>query len=350
MAKKIRVLIVDDSSLMRKILKQALESSPDFEVVGAAIDPFEARDLLVELHPDVMTLDLEMPKMDGLTFLEKVMSHLPTRVVVVSALAQSGSQAALRALELGAVEVVAKPSIEVLKDKNALEEAILSKVRAAAKAKMAPTPLVAKPTTTRLSGDVDPNVHLIAITSSTGGTEALKQIFNNLPANFPPIVVVQHMPPGFTKTYADNLNKKYPFEVKEAEQGDKLLPNRILIAPGDFHMEVKKTGSLYSVVLHQDVPKHSVRPAAEYLMSSVAKYAGDHAIGVVLTGMGKDGAHGLLEMKKAGAFNIAQSEKTCVVYGMPAAAVAAGAIHQTLDLSQIGEALAKRFLKSRAAS
>lgn len=346
--KKIRVLIVEDSMVIQKFLRHAIESSSDLEVVGTATDPYEARDLLVELKPDVVTLDINLPKMDGLTFLERIMNHLPTRVVMISSLTSSGSQTALRALELGAVEVIEKPSIEIMKDPNILNSELLDKIRTAASARLpAKGPAVIGPQSS-VKSIADSNT-IIAIASSTGGTEALKVVLGAMPANIPPTVIVQHMPPGFTKAYADNLNKRFPFEVKEAEHGDRLMAGRVLIAPGNFHMEIRRSGSLFTVVLHQDVPLHSVRPAADYLMKSVAKYAKDKAVGVVLTGMGKDGAKGLLEMRQAGAQTYAQSEKTCVVYGMPAAAVQLGAVNQVEDVQKIGSAILEGLAKKVAA-
>lgn len=342
--RKIRVLVVDDSALIRKILNEVLTKAGDFEVVATASDPFQARDLLVELKPDVMTLDIDMPKMDGLTFIEKVMAHFPTPTVILSSSAAHGSVNALRALELGAVDVVAKPSFEMLKKPGVLDEILLSKIRNAARANIKYTKNIVKPNSqSTKSIELNSGVHMIAIASSTGGTEALKSVFDRLPSQFPPIVVVQHMPAGFTKVYADNLNNRYPFTVVEAKHGERLMPNKVFIAPGDFHMEVRKISSLYQIKLHQEPALHSVRPAADYLMCSVAKFAGAHAIGVILTGMGKDGAKGLLEMKNKGAFTIGQSESSCVVYGMPAAAAALGATCQVCDLDSIGGLLVKKL-------
>lgn len=349
MSAKIRVLVVDDSALMRKILNQAFENSGDFEVVGLAADPFEARNLLLKHKPDIMTLDLDMPKMDGLTFLEKVMTHLPTRVVVISAFAQSGSHNAISALELGAVEVVEKPSLAVLKDPVLLEAQLLSKIRAVSSAQARRLELSTALIQKVERKDLNPKIHLIAIAASTGGTQAIRELFDRLPDCFPPVVVVQHMPAGFTKNFADNLNKRYRFGVKEAVHGEKLVPSQVYIAPGDFHMEIRGIAGSYSIYLHQQEPKHSVRPAADYLLGSVAKFAGSHSIGVILTGMGKDGAIGLLEMKKKGAHTIAQSENTCIVYGMPAAAVSLGAVEESLDLGDIAKSLVDHYLLRRVA-
>ncbi len=351
MDKKIKVLIVDDSAVIRKLLTKIISDCPDMEVVAAAPDPYVARDKLVELRPDVMTLDVEMPRMDGLSFLEKVMTFMPTRTLIVSSLAKEGSEIALRAFELGAIDVIEKPSLDVTRSLEAMTQTIADKIRMAAKARIQVLSQnkSLKPVNKVGSASLSKTTHqILAIASSTGGTEALKVVLSGLPADIPGTVIVQHMPAGFTKTYSESLNKIMPFEVKEAVDGDKVVPGRVLLAPGNFHMEIVRSGGYYHVKLHQEALVHGVRPAADYLMKSVAKYAGGNAIGVVLTGMGKDGADGLLEMKKAGSYNIAQSEKTCVVYGMPAAAVQAGAIDKSLDLQDISKELRAQF-QARAA-
>lgn len=343
---KIKVLIVDDSAVIRKLLEKIFSTATDIEVVGSATDPYIARDKLVSLKPDVMTLDVEMPRMDGISFLEKVMQHFPTRTLIFSSLAKSGSETYFRALEAGAIDVMEKPSIDVSQSLEALGKAIVDRVRLVAKAKLVPkspkpaSAMASKPKVTALARTTH---QLIAVASSTGGTEALKVFLSGMPANIPGTLVVQHMPPGFTKSFADNLNKMFPFEVKEAEEGDQVVPGRVLIAPGNFHMEITRSGAFYYVKLHQEAPLHSVRPAADYLMKSVAKYVGKNALGVVLTGMGRDGAEGLLEMHKAGAYTAAQDEESCVVYGMPAAAVALGAADVILPLDKIAPALLKQL-------
>lgn len=348
---KIKVLIVDDSAVIRKLLSKIISSCPDMELVGTAPDPFAARELLVQHKPDVMTLDVEMPKMDGLSFLERLMQFMPVRTLIISSLAKEGSETALRALELGAIDVVEKPSLDVTKSLEAMTEAIASKIRMAARARIQKiNPGLIKPVASKLSSTAMAKTthQILAIASSTGGTEALKVVLGGLPTDLPGTVIVQHMPAGFTKTYADGLNAKYSFEVKEAQDGDKIVPGRVLIAPGNFHMEMVRNGAFYHVKLHQQPYLHGVRPAADYLMKSVAKYAGANAVGVVLTGMGKDGAEGLLEMKKAGAFTISQSEKTCVVYGMPHAAEQIGAVDKVMDLDQISHELCQQFVKRAA--
>lgn len=354
MSNKIRVLIVDDSAVIRKLLEKIFSSSPDIEVVGTAADPYIARDKLVSLKPDVMTLDVEMPRMDGISFLEKVMQHFPTRTIIFSSLAKTGSETYLRALEAGAIDIMEKPSIDVSQSLESLSHAIIEKVKAVAKARINPikkfvhTPGISAPNigSTSLARTTH---QLIAVASSTGGTEALKVFLKGMPADIPGTLVVQHMPPGFTKSFADNLNSLFPFEVKEAADGDQVVPGRVLIAPGNYHMEINRSGAFYYVKLHQGPHLHSVRPAADYMMKSVAKYVGKNALGVVLTGMGKDGAEGLLEMKKAGAYTVAQNEDTCVVYGMPAAAVALGGVDKILPLDKIaGDLLTHLQVKNAA--
>jgi two-component system chemotaxis response regulator CheB len=351
--RKIKVLIVDDSAVIRKILSKVVNSSADMELVGAAPDPFAARELLVQHHPDVMTLDVEMPKMDGLSFLERVMQFMPTRTLLISSLAKAGSETALRALELGAIDVIEKPSMDVSKNFEGMAELIAQKIRMASRARLqkriptSPSQVVQK---SKLSATAMAQTthQVLAIASSTGGTEALKVVLAGLPVDLPGTVIVQHMPAGFTKTYAQALNKRFPFEVKEAEDGDKVVPGRVLLAPGNYHMELVRNGAFYHVKLHQQPLLHGVRPAADFLMKTVAKYAGGNSVGVVLTGMGKDGAEGLLEMKKAGAYTISQSEKTCVVYGMPQAAVQVGAVEKVLDLDAIAAELCLQFVKRAA--
>jgi len=338
--KKVKVLIVDDSAVMRRILSYALSSDPRTEVVGAAPDPLIARDLVLTLRPDVITLDIEMPKMDGLTFLEKIMDFVPTRVLIFSSVAQSNSATALRALELGAVDVLEKPAIDITKNMESISQTIVQKVLDVSMARLIPkanTPFVSAGTRPQAHRALHNTTHkIIAIASSTGGTEALKILLAAMPQDLPGTLITQHMPPVFTKSYAQGLNAKFPFEVKEAQEGDRVLPGRVLIAPGNFHMEVVRSGGYYLIKLHQQPPLHGVRPAADYMMKSVANQAGKNAIGVVLTGMGKDGAAGLYHMKQAGAVTFAQSEKTCVVFGMPQAAIQQGCVDHVLDLNRIG--------------
>ena len=346
---KLKVLIVDDSAMMRKILTKIISEVPEFEIIGQASDPFEARDCLMKQIPDVMILDIEMPKMDGLTFLDKLMSHKPFPVLIFSGHAKTGSQIALKALELGAVDILEKPQ-DLTKGFEQIKDTIVNKIRMAGRSKVAvlnANQNRANATGPKIQSSDYDSSKILTVASSTGGTEALKVLFAGFNGWVPPTVVVQHMPKGFTKTFSEHLNKMFGFEVKEAETGDKLQENRVLIAPGDFHMEIVKSGLNFTVQLHQQPALHGVRPAADFLMKSVAKYVGSRALGVVLTGMGKDGAQGLLEMKKAGAHTVAQSEQTCVVYGMPAAAVHVGAVDQVIDLKEISPHLLKQLLRKK---
>jgi two-component system chemotaxis response regulator CheB len=344
--RRIRVLVVDDSAVVRKLLTALLSTDPGIEVVGTAPDPIVARDKLVRLAPDVMTLDLEMPRMDGLTFLEKVMQHFPTRTLVISSLSTAGSAVALRALELGAVDVMAKPAIDVAAGIGKLAATVVERVRTVAAARLVRAAIAQPAASERRAprqtlGETTHKV--LALAASTGGTEALKQVLAKLPANAPGTVIVQHMPAAFTRAFAAALDKICAFEVREAVDGDRLLPGLALLAPGNFHMELIRDGAFYHVRLHQQPLLHGVRPAADYLLRSVAANAGANAIGVVLTGMGKDGADGLLAMRNAGAHTVAQDEASSVVYGMPRAAFEAGAVQSVLPLDQIGSALAARL-------
>lgn len=347
---KVRVLIVDDSSIIRTLLNRFISQDPDCEVVGSAPDPYYARDLLVKLKPDVMTLDIEMPKMDGITFLEKVMNHFPTRTLIISSLSTKGSALALQALDFGAVDVMAKPAIDVTKSMESVAKEVVDRIKQVARAKM-PLPrkfvqanrFVEKSSAKLALAKTTHQV--LAIASSTGGTQALKELMPLLPGDLPGTVIVQHMPPVFTKTFADSLDKLCPFEVREAQDGDKVLPGNVLIAPGNYHMEIVRSGGYYHIKLHQEPTLHGVRPAADYLMRSVAKHAGANAMGVVLTGMGRDGADGLKIMRDAGAYTVVQNEASCVVYGMPKVALETGGAEQALSLPEIASELITQFKK-----
>jgi two-component system, chemotaxis family, protein-glutamate methylesterase/glutaminase len=343
---KIRVLIVDDSSVVRTFLQTVLKTDPDIDVVGWAPDPFIAREKLIELSPDVMVLDVEMPKMDGITFLGKVMAHKPTRTLIFSSLTVANSPLVLQAFDAGAIDVLAKPEINVATGLSAIAKELISKIKEVAAANLSVTierlnqnkitPTAPKTPLKSLSKTTH---QIIAIAASTGGTEALKDCLSKFPADTPGIVIVQHMPPVFTKAFAQSLQKLCTFEIREAEDGDKIIPGRALLAPGNFHMEVVRHGGYYHVKLHQEPQLHGVRPAADFLFKSLAEYAGSNVTGVILTGMGRDGADGLVAMKAAGAYTIAQDEETCVVYGMPKAAMEAGAIKHVLPLSKIPDAI-----------
>lgn len=337
--RKIRVLIVDDSAIVRKMLAEALASEPDMEVVGTAPDPFVARDKIVSLRPDVITLDIEMPRMDGLTFLKKIMKFHPLPVIIISSLAQSSSQAALEALQCGAVEVLAKPGGPY--SVGELKHDLPHKVRAAAQARIckpkAQLAAPVSPPTPAFSSASDSTV--IAIGASTGGTEALREVLTGLPANMPGILVVQHIPPVFSLAFANRLDNLCRLHVKEAADGDRLTPGLVLIAPGNFHMTLRQTGGQYSVRV-QDGPRVCYqRPSVDVLFDSVAQAAQGDAIGAILTGMGSDGAQGLLKMKRAGARTLAQDEASCVVFGMPREAIRMGAVDRIAPLDRVAAEL-----------
>ena len=334
----IKVLIVDDSAMVRKILTQELNHDREIEVVGSAPDPFIGRDKIVELEPDVLVLDVEMPRMDGLTFLEKLMHHHPMPVIIVSSLAKKGGDVALKALELGAAEVLAKPGESY--SIGDMSEQLIEKIKAVSK--IQPKKLDFSERSGRIESSpamLKTTNKIIAIGSSTGGTEALKEILTALPAGMPPILIVQHMPQYFTKSFAERLNDLCALEIKEAENGDLAVPGKVLIAPGNSHMVLKRSGASYYVEIKDGPLVYHQRPSVEVLFNSVAKYAGSNAIGVILTGMGKDGAKGLLDMKDAGAYTIAQDEKSCIVFGMPKEAIALGAAMKVESLRAIAPLL-----------
>lgn len=338
----IKVLIIDDSAMIRKVFEQELSKDPDIEVVGTAPDPFVGRDKIVYLKPDVITLDIEMPRMDGLTFLEKLMKHYPLPVVVVSSLAKKGGDVALKAMELGAVEVLSKPGSAY--SVGDMSEQLIEKVKAAASVKVfkaASSPVsVSSPVSSQTASiAVKTTNKIIAIGASTGGTEALREVITRLPANSPPVVIVQHMPQNFTKAFAERLNSLSQVQVKEAVDGEYLATGKVLIAPGNQHMEIRRSGINYYVTLFDGPMVFHQRPAVEILFNSVAKYAGQNAVGAILTGMGKDGAMGLLNMRQAGANTVAQDEKTCIVFGMPKEAIEIGAAQVIKPLPQIAQTL-----------
>jgi len=343
MQRKIRVLIVDDSAIVRKILSEALSAEDDIEVVGTAPDPYVARDKILALSPDVITLDIEMPRMDGLSFLKKLMQYRPTPTVMISSLAQSSCAVVLEAMECGAVEVLAKPGSAY--SVGELRLVLANKVRAAAVAKVKATEPPPK--------DLPPPVQsltklnhrgMIVIGASTGGTEAVREILQEMPANSPPILVVQHIPQGFSRAFAERLDRLCAIRVKEAVDGDEVSSGQALIAPGDFHMLLQNGSEPRRVSIKTGLRICYQRPAVDVLFQSVAAGAGKDAIGVLLTGMGSDGAQGMLKMKQAGARTIAQDESTCVVYGMPREAVRLGAVDQILRLQDIAPALCRLTL------
>jgi two-component system chemotaxis response regulator CheB len=349
---KIKVLIVDDSALVRQTLVSILESDPQIEIVGVAADPYIAVDKIKECVPDVITLDIEMPRMDGLTFLKKLMSQHPIPVVVISTLTEKGTDSALLALEYGAVEVLAKPKVntKILLEQSKIE--LCDKVKAAALANVKRRSFSARTATSevapKLSADAVIGKHtstsmvqttetVIAIGASTGGTEALRVLLEGFPADCPGIVIVQHMPEMFTKQFAQRLNSLCKVSVKEAENGDKVLRGHVLLSPGGKHMMLKRSGAIYHVEVVDGPLVNRHRPSVDVLFRSVARYAGKNVVGAILTGMGDDGARGMLEMKEAGAHTIAQDENSCVVFGMPKEAIKLGGADKVLPLSDISK-------------
>ncbi|WP_447527368.1 protein-glutamate methylesterase/protein-glutamine glutaminase [Vreelandella sp. TE19] len=331
---KIKVLCVDDSALIRDLLTTIINEQPDMEVVATAPDPLVARDLIKQHNPDVLTLDVEMPRMDGLDFLDRLMRLRPMPVLMVSSLTQSGSEITLRALELGALDFVAKPSLGVRSGMMEYANEIAEKIRAAARSRprQARKPAAAP---TALKAPLVTSEKLIIIGASTGGTEAIRSVLEPLPANAPAILITQHMPGGFTHSFAERLDRLCRITVKEASEGERVLPGHAYIAPGGQHLELARSGANYVVRLHDGDPVNRHRPSVDVLFHSASKHAGKNAIGVILTGMGKDGAAGLLEMRQAGAPTIAQNEQTCVVFGMPREAIAVGGAGETLALDDI---------------
>jgi len=333
----VRVLIVDDSAVVRQLLTRDLGRDPGIEVVGTAVDPYAARDKIVELSPDVLTLDVEMPRMDGITFLRKLMAVRPMPVIVLSSLTATGTKTAIEALAAGAVEVMAKPgSAYSLGD---LSATLVAKVKAAARVTPRAPVLAcaaAHVPATSLSVTTD---KVLAIGASTGGVQALTEVLSALPPGSPPVVVVQHMPARFTASFAQRLAGLCRVDVREAQDNDTLIPSRVLIAPGGMHLLLRRSGARYFVQVRDGPDVHHQKPSVDVLFDSVAKAAGANAVGAILTGMGADGAAGLLQMRKAGARTIAQDEATCVVFGMPAEAIKAGAAEHVLPLGEIARGL-----------
>jgi two-component system, chemotaxis family, protein-glutamate methylesterase/glutaminase len=341
MGKDIKVLVVDDSAVVRKVFAEELSRERGIEVVGTAPDPYVARDKIVRLKPDVLTLDIEMPRMDGLTFLKKLMQYYPLPVIIVSSLTKKGSKLALEALTLGALEVIAKPSASYSVGDMSVQ--LADKIRAVARVKVAARsgggenpnePALPRPVSRALTTTTN---KIIAIGASTGGTEALKTILTSMPPNAPGILVVQHMPANFTTSFAERLDSLSEMSVKEAEDGDGVINGRVLIAPGNFHMLLKRSGARYFVQVKDGPMVHHQRPSVDVLFKSVADYAGENALGVILTGMGADGAAGLLKMRQAGARTIAQDEQSCVVFGMPKEAIKMGAAEAVIPLHGIAQ-------------
>ena len=341
--RKIRVLVIDDSALIRSVMKELINREADMECVGAAPDPLVAREMIKTLNPDVLTLDVEMPRMDGLDFLEKLMRLRPMPVVMVSTLTERGSDITFRALALGAVDFVSKPKMDIARGMEEYAGEITDKIRGAAQARVRKT-VAAAIISERLTADaILPSVvgrfssteKLIIIGASTGGTEAIREVLTRLPADVPGILVTQHMPEAFTKSFADRLNSLCKISVKEAEHNERILPGHAYIAPGHSHLLLRRSGANYMTELSQGPPVNRHRPSVDVLFRSAANVAGANALGIILTGMGKDGAQGMLEMRQAGSHTIAQDEASCVVFGMPKEAIAVGGACEVMPLQNI---------------
>ena len=349
MNKKIGVLVIDDSALVRRILTDMLESADDIEVVGTASDPFIARDKIKKLQPDVLTLDVEMPRMDGITFLRNLMRLRPMPVIMVSSLTENNADVTLEALELGAVDFVTKPKIDVAQALQLYVDELLEKVRAAAGARI--KGITAPPTATpkHPAGRTPPRAALnttdkiIVIGASTGGTEAIRSVLQAMPVDCPGIMIAQHIPPGFSKAFADRMNQQTPLVVKEAENNDLVIPGHAFIAPGDRHLRLMRDGARYVCKLDDGPLVNRHKPSVGVLFASVLEAAGRNAAAALLTGMGKDGARGLLNFFESGVHTIAQDEATSIVWGMPGEAVQIGAAAQVLPLESIAEALVDAF-------
>ena len=348
---KTRVIVVDDSALVRSMLTEIINRQSDMECIGAAADPLVAREMIRNMNPDVITLDVEMPRMDGIDFLSKLMRLLPMPVVMVSTLTERGADVTLKALELGAIDFVAKPKIGVADGLKQLANDITDKIRVASKARIhrlpsAPaatgavttgTGATSKPAAPLVSASLGrlSTEKIIFIGASTGGTEATKEVLITLPADSPAVVITQHMPPGFTRSYAARLDGLCKISVKEASDGERILPGHAYIAPGGMHLSVERSGANYIARVQDGDPVNRHKPSVEVLFRSAARTVGPNAIGVMLTGMGADGAKAMREMKDAGAYCVAQDEASCVVFGMPREAIAAGAVNEVLPLGKI---------------
>jgi two-component system chemotaxis response regulator CheB len=364
MNRKTRVIVVDDSALVRSLLSEIINRQTDMECIGTANDPLIAREMIREMNPDVITLDVEMPRMDGIDFLGRLMRLRPMPVLMISTLTERGAEVTMKALELGAVDFVAKPRVGVANGLNDLATEIVDKIRVAAVARVHRTlaansaapqgvgqsarpglPAAAAPAAMlgRLSTE-----KIIAIGASTGGTEAIREVLTHLPADCPAIVITQHMPPGFTTSFAARLNTLCQIKVKEAENGERILPGHAYIAPGGKHFSINRSGANYVAVVDDTPPVNRHKPSVEVLFRSVAACAGRNAVGVMLTGMGADGAVAMREMKLAGSYNYVQDEASCIVFGMPREAIAHGAADEVLPLTQIAGAMLTRLRSGNA--
>lgn len=345
-AAKIKVLCVDDSALIRSLMTEIINSHPDMEVVATAPDPLVARDLIKRYNPDVLTLDVEMPRMDGLDFLERLMRLRPMPVLMVSSLTERGSEITMRALELGAVDFVTKPKLGIRDGLIEYSDTIADKLRAASRARVRAANAAgaeAPPAAPMLRSPLLSTEKLLIVGASTGGTEAIKEFLMPLPPDSPAVMIVQHMPAGFTKSFAHRLDGLCRIKVKEAEHGERVLPGHAYIAPGDQHLLLARSGANYVAHLSQDPPVNRHRPSVDVLFDSAAVHAGKNAIGVILTGMGRDGARGMMRMREAGAYNLAQDEQSCIVFGMPKEAIAAGGVHEVVPLQAMSQRVMARL-------
>ncbi|HEY3598468.1 MAG TPA: chemotaxis response regulator protein-glutamate methylesterase [Paraburkholderia sp.] len=350
---KIKVLCVDDSALIRSLMTEIINGQPDMTVVATAPDPLVARELIKQHNPDVLTLDVEMPRMDGLDFLEKLMRLRPMPVVMVSSLTERGSEITLRALELGAVDFVTKPRVGIRDGMLEYSEKLADKVRAAARARVRQAAPAGHPAGAHAAAAATPaplfnnplvsTEKLIIVGASTGGTEAIREVLVPLPPDAPAVLIAQHMPPGFTKSFAQRLNGLCRITVKEAEHGERVLPGHAYIAPGHAHLLLARSGANYIAHLSDEPPVNRHRPSVDVLFRSAAQHAGKNAVGVILTGMGRDGAAGLLDMRRAGAYTLAQDEASCIVFGMPREAIALGAADDISPLSDMSRRVMARL-------
>lgn len=348
----IKVLVVDDSAVMRSLLASIINSAADLEVVGMADNPYQARELIKSLNPDVLTLDVEMPQMNGIEFLSRLMRLRPMPVVMISSLTERGSTTTLQALELGAVDFLGKPRAQTDAELADYADDVCDKLRAAYSARhrfvLSGSAVGRQPATVRpaLPGGLSSrllNKHLIAIGASTGGTEAIKEVLSALPEESPGVVIVQHMPEGFTKSFAKRLDGLSRLTVVEAQGGERIRPGHAYLAPGSAHLLVRRSGGAFHTELSHGEPVNRHRPSVDVLFQSVTEEAGSHAVGVILTGMGKDGAQGLLQMRQAGAWTIGQDQESCVIYGMPREAAQIGAVAEVLPLAAVAEGIQNRL-------
>ena len=349
---KTRVVVVDDSALVRSLLAEIINRQSDMECIGAAADPLVAREMIRNLNPDVITLDVEMPRMDGIDFLSRLMRLRPMPVVMVSTLTERGADVTLKALELGAVDFVAKPKIGVADGLRQLADDITDKIRVATRAQVRrPSPSATSASSGHAAGGAAPIAQLgrlstekiVFIGASTGGTEATKEVLMSLPPDFPGVMITQHMPPGFTKSYAARLDGLCRIRVAEARDGERVLPGHAYIAPGGLHLSVERSGANYIARVQDGEPVNRHKPSVEVLFKSAARIVGQNALGIMLTGMGADGAKAMKEMRDAGSYNLVQDEASCVVFGMPREAINAGAAHEVLPLGQISTKLIERL-------